>query len=188
MDASLVAVILGGVAGAAFGAMRFVTGYTARRTRRVLRRARVVPIAKLVDGQLACIVGTVEVDGEPIESLITRRACVAFDTVTFVNDVNDLTTTVRTTRRVAPFFVVDAAGDRVRIDAPEVALCNKPVAKADNYEERILEDRARIRIVGSVSLEVTERDANERLFRHTAFKARLTGTAKYPLLADVEKS
>jgi hypothetical protein len=191
MDASILAILLGSAAAATFatiGAVRLVGNRAARRTRKVLRRARVVPIAELVDGELACIVGTVEVEGALLESLISRRACVAFDTVTFVNDVNDLTQTIRTTRHAVPFFVIDAAGDRVRVDAPELALCNKPIAKSENYAERILEDRVRIRIVGSVSLEPTDQQAGEQLFRRTGFKARITGTSKYPLLADVESS
>jgi hypothetical protein len=36
------------------------------RTRRVVRRARVSPIAELVDGKLACIVGKVELDRESL--------------------------------------------------------------------------------------------------------------------------
>ncbi len=89
------------------------------------------------------------------------------------------------TRRLVPFFVVDGTG-RVRVDAPQIALCNKPIAKSEQYEERILENGARVRIVGSVSLDPTMQ-SNEVLFRHGGFKARLTGTARYPLLADVEK-
>jgi hypothetical protein len=81
--------------------------------------------------------------------------------------------------------VTDDTG-RVRIDAPEVALCNKPIARGESFEERILEDGVRIRIVGSVSLDPTH-TTGDHLFRQGAFKARLTGTAKYPLLADVEK-
>ncbi|MCX5745922.1 MAG: hypothetical protein NT062_25880 [Proteobacteria bacterium] len=93
------------------------------------------------------------------------------------------------TRRVVPFFVVDATG-RVRIDAPEVALCNRPVAKGERYEERILEHGATIRIVGSVALDPMMHVATgrERLFREGAFTARLTGTSKFPLLADVERA
>lgn len=155
-----------------------------RRTRRVLRRARVVPIAQLVDGQLACIVGRVEIDGEPIESMMQRVPCVAFDTVTTPYVGNELTTPVHVTRRLVPFFVTDATG-RVRIDAPEVALCNEPIVRGESFEERILVDGDTIRIVGSVSLDPSQ-TTSDQLFRQAAFKARLTGTAKYPLLADVE--
>jgi hypothetical protein len=173
-----------GVAGLSVVAVRSIGSWDIRRTRRVLRRARVVPIAQLVDGQLACIVGRVEIDGEPIESMIQRVPCVAFDTVTTPYVGNELTTPVRVTRRLVPFFVTDSTG-RVRIDAPEVALCNKPVARGESFEERILEDGDTIRIVGSVSLDPAE-TTSDQLFRQAAFKARLTGTAKYPLLADVE--
>lgn len=173
-----------GVAGLSFAALRSLNWDT-RRTRRVLRKTRVVPIAELVDGQLACIVGRVSIDGAPIESLIERRLCVAFDTITTPYIGNDLTQPVRVTRRLVPFYVTDDTG-RVRIDAPEVALCNKPIARGESFEERILEDGVTIRIVGAVSLDPAETNA-DRLFREGAFKARLTGTAKYPLLADVEK-
>jgi uncharacterized membrane protein len=49
----------------------------ARHTRRVLRRTRVPRIAELVDGKLACVVGTVEADGELLAAMATRRPCVA---------------------------------------------------------------------------------------------------------------
>ncbi len=53
----------------------------AHRTRRVLRRTRVTPIAELGDGLLACVVGTVELD-EPLllTSMIAKRPCVVYDT------------------------------------------------------------------------------------------------------------
>lgn len=173
-----------GVAGLSVAAVRSFGGWDIRRTRRVLRKARVVPIAELVDGQLACVVGRVEIDGAPIESMIARRLCVVFDTITTPYVGNDLTTPVRVTRRLVPFFVTDATG-RVRIDAPEVALCNKPVARGESFQERIVEDGDTIRIVGSVSLDPAL-TTSDQLFRQGAFRARLTGTAKYPLLADVE--
>lgn len=173
-----------GIAGLSFVALRSLQSGVGR-TRRVLRKTRVVPIAELVDGQLACIVGRVAIDGEPIESLIERRLCVAFDTITTPYIGNELTQPVRVTRRLVPFYVTDDTGC-VRIDAPEVALCNKPIARGESFEERILEDGVMIRIVGSVSLDPVNATA-DKLFREGAFKARLTGTAKYPLLADVEK-
>ena len=185
MDVSTVLLVLSGIAGVSFAALRSFGNWDTRRTRRVLRRARVIPIAELVDGQLACIVGRVEIDGDLIESLIERRMCVAFDTITTPFVGNELTQPVRVTRRLVPFFVTDDTG-RVRIDAPEVALCNKPIARGESFEERILEDGVLIRIVGSVSLDPTH-TTGDHLFRQGAFKARLTGTAKYPLLADVEK-
>ena len=174
-----------GVAGLSFVALRSLGYWNINRTRRVLRKARVVPIAELVDGQLACIVGRVAIDGEPIESLIERRMCVGFDTITTPYVGNNLTQPVRVTRRVVPFYVTDDTG-RVRIDAPEVALCNKPIARGESFEERILEDGVQIRIVGSVSLDPASA-TSDQLFRDGAFKARLTGTVKYPLLADVER-
>jgi len=186
LDVSIFLLLVSGVAGVSFATLRTLESRDVRRTRRVLRKTRVVPIAELVDGQLACVVGRVEIDGDPIESLIERRACVAFDTITTPFVGNDLTQPVRVTRRLVPFYVTDETG-RVRIDAPEVALCNKPVARGESFEERILEDGACIRIVGSVSLDPTLHTSSDHLFRQGAFKARLTGTAKYPLLADVEE-
>ena len=180
LDVAIVLLVLG-----ALGAGTYATlnNRAIRRTRRVLRKARVVPIAELVDGQLACIVGRVEIDGDPVEALVTRQHCVAFDTTTTVLG-SEMMVTVRVTRRMTPFFVVDETG-RARVDAPEVALCNRPIAKGETYEERVLENGARIRIVGSVSLDPTLA-STDQLFRQGAYKARLTGTAKYPLLADVE--
>jgi hypothetical protein len=159
----------------------------ARRTRRVLRRARVVRIADLVDGQLACIVGKVEPDGEPLQALVSRRSCVAFDTTVQVFRGQDFTIPARVdvTRRMVPFFVVDDTG-RVRVDAAEAALCNRPIGRSERFEERIIEAGARIRIVGSVTLEPTLGTTGERGFRDGALKATITGTARYPLLVDVE--
>src|SRR6187402_2757921 len=108
----------------------------ARRTRRVLRRARVVRIADLVDGQLACIVGVVERDGASLEALVSRKACIAFDTTVQVFRGAD--------------FTIPA-----RVDAAEAALCNRPIAKSERFEERILEEGATVRLVGSVSLDPT---------------------------------
>jgi hypothetical protein len=158
----------------------------ARRTRAVLRRARVVRIADLVDGSLACIVGVVERDGEPLEALVTRKACVAFDTTVQYFRGADFTIPMRVevNRRMVPFFVTDGTG-RVRVDAAEAALCNRPIAKSERFEERILEEGATVRLVGSVSLEPTIAKG-ERGFRDGALKATITGTAKYPLLVDVE--
>lgn len=190
VDVSIaVALILSGVAGATFGAMRLAQGHAAWRTRRVLRKARVIPIDQLVDGQLACIVGRVEIDGTPVEALMTRRPCVAFDTLTTTFEKDQLSMSTRVTRRLVPFYVVDATG-RVRIDAPEIALCNKPIARSERFEERVIEHGQTIRIVGSVSLDPTLHVATmrEKLFRDGATTPRLTGTAKFPLLADVERS
>jgi len=159
----------------------------ARRTRRVLRRARVIPIADLADGQLACIVGVAQPDGEPLESVVMQRRCVAFDTTIQVFRDNDFTIPVRVdvTRRMVPFFVTDASG-RVRIDAAEAALCNRPVGRNARYEERIIEVGAKVRLVGSVTLDPTSSTDGERGFRDGALKATITGTAKFPLLVDLE--
>jgi len=159
----------------------------ARRTRRVLRRARVVPIAELVDGQLACIVGVVEIEGEPLEALVSRQPCVAFETTVQYFEAADFTypTRVEVTRRMVPFFVSDGSG-RVRVDAAEAALCNRPVARSERFEERILANGARVRLAGSVALEPTIAARGERGFRDGALTATITGTAKYPLLVDVE--
>jgi hypothetical protein len=159
----------------------------ARRTRRVLRRARVVPIAELVDGQLACIVGIVEVDDELIEAMASGRSCVAYDTTVQYFQGSDFTIPVRAeiVRRIVPFFVVDETG-RVRIDAPHAALCNKPVARSERYEERIIEPGATVRIVGSVVLEPARSATGEHGFREGAWSATLTGSLNYPLLVDCE--
>lgn len=159
----------------------------ARRTRRVLRKARVVPISELVDGQLACIVGRVERDQSVITSLMENLPCVAFDTVTHVIEHDkDFTAPVvsKTTRHMVPFFVVDPTG-RVRIDAPHAALCNKPSSSKRTWVERIVEEGATVRLVGSVVLDPTEVDSREHGFRDGAWKATLTGTTKFPLLIDV---
>jgi len=160
-----------------------------RRTRRVLRKARVIPIAELVEGQLACVVGRIAVDAEPIESLIARTKCVAFDTTTNVFDGIGFASPLRIemTRRMVPFYVVDDTG-RVRIDAPQVALSNRPIARSDRYVERVLVEGQKVRIVGSVILDPTFGDSADHHFRETgAVTATITGTAKFPLLADSEE-
>lgn len=179
----------GALAGGGLAVAYFVTSAwrsDARRTRRVLRRTRAVRIADLVDGQLACIVGVVELEGSPLEALVSRQPCVAFDTTVQFFEAADFTipTRVEVTRRMVPFFVSDGTG-RVRIDAAEAALCNRPVARSERFEERILENGARVRLAGSVTLEPTIAPG-ERGFRDGALKATMTGTAKYPLLVDVE--
>jgi hypothetical protein len=160
----------------------------ARRTRRVLRRARVVRIADLVDGNLVCISGVVELDGEPLEALVSGQPCVAFDTTVQYFRGADFTIPMRVevTRRMVPFFVSDGSG-RVRVDAAQAALCNRPIARNERFEERILENGARVRLAGSVTLEPTIAAGGERGFRDGALKATITGTAKYPLLVDVEE-
>ncbi len=160
----------------------------ARRTRRVLRRTKVTPVDRLVDNTLACVVGTVELDTEPLVSMISQRPCVAYDTTIQMFAGNDFTVPERVdvTRRLVPFVVVDKTG-RVRIDAPQAALCNRPVAKNERVEERIIEPGARIRIVGSVRIEPIASTTGEHGYReHGGTTATLTGTAKYPLLIDVE--
>lgn len=156
----------------------------ARRTRRVLRRARVVPIADLVDGRLACIVGRVEADAEPIVSMMARVPCVAFDTTTSSFN-NGGAVTYSTTRRAVSFFIVDETG-RARVDAPQLALCNKPSSRSDRFEERVIHIGSRVRLVGSVSLDPTMQASADHAYREGGFKATIVGTSRYPLLADVE--
>jgi hypothetical protein len=160
-----------------------------QRTRRLLRKTRVTPINKLVDGQLACVVGKIERDADLIESLIERKRCVAFDTETNVFDGNEFSSPVRfeTTRRMVPFYVVDDTG-RVRIDAPQVALSNRPIAKGQSFVERVLVEGQRVRLVGSVVLDPSMARDTEHHFRETGgVHATITGTAKFPLLADEER-
>jgi hypothetical protein len=186
MDLALLAALASGGAAIAYFVLNAWRS-DARRTRRVLRRTRVVRIADLVDGQLACIVGVVERDGDPVEALVSRKACIAFDTTVQVFNGADFTIPARVevTRRMVPFFVSDGSG-RVRIDAAEAALCNRPIARSERFEERILEEGATVRLAGSVSLEPTLAASGERGFRDAALKATITGTAKFPLLVDVE--
>jgi hypothetical protein len=183
-------VLWGALTGGALGLAYFVLNAwrsDARRTRRVLRRVRVSRIADLADGQLACIVGVVELEGEPLEALVSRQPCVAFETTVQYFRGADFTIPMRVevTRRMVPFFVSDGTG-RVRVDAAQAALCNRPVARSERFEERILEDGAKIRLAGSVTLEPTIAATGEHGFRDGPLTATITGTAKYPLLIDVE--
>ena len=163
----------------------------AHRTRRVLRRTRVTPIAELGDGLLACVVGTVELD-EPLllTSMIAKRPCLVYDTNVyfFAGNTAGMPARVEVERRLVPFFVRDASGV-VRIDAAEAALCNPPAANSDRYIERLIQVGAKIRIVGSVHLEpASDHGFRERHYREiTDMKATLTGTAKFPLLIDLER-
>jgi hypothetical protein len=160
----------------------------ARRTRRVLRKTRVTPIANLVDNTLACVVGTVVLDGEPLVALISHMPCVAYDTTIQMFTGNDFTVPARVdvTRRLVPFIVVDATG-KIRIDAPQAALCNRAVAKTERVEERVIVPGDRIRIVGSVRIEPEASTTGEHGYREPgATHATLTGSAKYPLLIDLE--
>jgi hypothetical protein len=154
----------------------FWYGDDARRTRRVLRKTRVTPVANLVDGQLACVVGTVELEvPELLTSMVTRRRCVAYDTNVyfFAGNASTVPARVEVERRLIPFFVRDATGV-VRIDAAEAALCNRPSAKSERYEERVIDH--------------TNDHAKERHYREsTGTKATLTGTKKFPLLIDHER-
>ena len=145
------------------------------RSRRVLRSARVSPIGELADGKLACVVGKVELDGDALTSILSRRPCVAYELVEWHSRVR---------RRMVPFYIRDASG-RARVDAPEAALLHAPIERGETFEERILEPGATIRIVGSVRIEPIDRDAREHGFRDGASAPTLTGTAKYPLLVDV---
>jgi len=147
------------------------------RTRRVLRTTKPTKIAALADGKLACVVGRVERDEEPLTSILSRTPCVAYEIVEWQKGVR---------RAIVPFFVADDTG-RVRIDAAEAALLMAPSVTGETFEERIVELGAKIRIVGSVRIEAATVDANEHGFREGAVKAQLTGTAKYPLLLDLER-
>jgi hypothetical protein len=188
-EAAVILTMCAAGAGSLFYFALNVWSSDARRTRRVLRRTRVTPIAELADGMLACVVGTVELDGEPLTSLITHAPCVAFDTTIQMFRGNDFTVpaSVDVTRRMVPFIVADATG-RVRIDAPQAALCNKPAARNERFEERVIAPGAVIRIVGSVRIEPDVSRTGEHGYREGgATKATLTGTTKYPLLIDVER-
>ena len=163
----------------------------AQRTRRVLRKARVTSVLELVDGQLACVVGTIELESPTLlVSMIAKKPCVAYDTTVYFFDGHNATVPkkVEVERKMVSFFVRDATGV-VRIDGAEAALCNKPVAASERYHERLIPPGAKIRIVGSVHLDhardhgLVERDYREA----TRTKATLTGTVKFPLLIDVER-
>lgn len=162
-------------------------GADARRTRRVLRKTRVTRIADLEDGKLACVVGRIEAEGELVQSLMSRRDCVAFETVVQVFGTLDMTVPARVevTRKLVPFYIVDDSG-RARVDGAEAALANDAIMKSERFEERIIENGARVRVVGSVSLEPAMHGDGDHGFREGAYKATLTGTSKYPLLIDVE--
>ncbi len=196
MDPVLFFLVLPGIVALGYGVWNR-TQDDARRTRRVLRRTRVTPIAELGDGLLACVVGTVELAelgelGEPplLTSMIAKRPCVAYDTNVyfFAGNTAGMPARVEVERRIVPFFVRDASGV-VRVDAAEAALCNSPTANGDRYIERLIEVGAKIRIVGSVHLEpARDHGFRERHYREvTGMKATLTGTANFPLLIDLER-
>src|SRR5690242_11108621 len=79
----------------------------ARRTRRVLKRVRVSNIAELVDGRLACVVGRVEIDGEPLRAMVSKLPCVAYDTTVQFFPGKDFTvpTHVEVERGLVPFYI-----------------------------------------------------------------------------------
>lgn len=187
MESTLIALILTLGAGITGWFAHSWFGSDARRTRRVLRRTRVTKIADLTDGTLACIVGRVEAEGELAQSLMSRKPCVAFETVVQVFGSIDMTLPARVdvTRTLVSFFVVDDSG-RARVDAAEAALANRPIMKSERFEERVIENGARVRIVGSVVLDPTMQAHADHAYRAGAFKATITGTAKYPLLIDLE--
>jgi hypothetical protein len=151
------------------------------RTRRLLRRTRVSRIAELEDGKLACVVGRVERDAELLTALMSRRPCVAYELID-----RSQTGRVNIERRAVPFVVADASG-RVRVEASEAAMCHAPIAHGELFEERVLEPGATVRLVGNVHLDPATHDAVEHGFRATATRATLVGSAKYPLLVDVER-
>lgn len=153
------------------------------RTRRLLRKVRVTPIAQLSGDVLACVVGKVELDAESLIAPLSRRTCVAYDDLVTENNA-DVYTVTHTVRRMVPFYVVDPTG-RARVLAPEAALCNRPIVRTSSHVERIIEPGMTIRIVGSVILDPTFATQGERGYRDGAFRATLTGSKKYPLLIDV---
>lgn len=187
VETALIALVLTFGAGLAGYFARTWFSSDARRTRRVLRRARVTKIAELRDGTLACIVGRVEAEGELVESLMSRQPCIAFETVVQVFGSLDMTMPARVdvTRKLVPFFIVDETG-RARVDAAEAALANPPTMSSERFEERVIPNGARVRIVGSVVLDPTMQVHADHAYREGAFKATITGTAKYPLLIDLE--
>lgn len=168
-------------------ATRLVPGLRsdAGRTRRVLRRTRVTRIADLVDGQLACVVGRVEVGEHTLRSIGSFYECVAYDTRIFGPPRIGMVA-IETKRMMVPFFVSDASG-RVRVDAPEAALSHPPIVRTDTYEERVIVAGMTVRLVGSVVRDPAVAATSELGFRDHATTATLTGTAKYPLLVDVER-
>ena len=183
----LVALLLPLAAGSVLLGWVWLRDLDSRRTRRVLRRARVTPVANLVDGKLACVVGIVERGDEELSAMVTHKSCVAYDTTVyfFRGQSAGFPERVEVERRLSPFFVADASG-RVWVDAAAAALCNAPVARSERYEERIIEVGARIRIVGSVVREPVLDDGAEHSYRELGSTATLVGTSKYPLLIDLE--
>src|SRR5688500_6109762 len=103
-------------------------GANARRIRRALRKTRVTRIADLADGKLACIVGGVKAEGASVQSLMSRKECVAFETVVqvFRRDMalkrigieHTVFVRVDVTRKLVPFYIVDESG-RARVDGAE---------------------------------------------------------------------
>jgi len=137
----------------------------------------VSPIKELVDdGKLVCVFGRVELEGDGLISVVSRRACVAHEIVEWRKGVR---------RAIVPFYVVDDTG-RIRVDAGEAALLHRPVMRGETFEERIVEPGAYVRVVGSVRVDPAAQDGGEHHFRDGAASATLTGTAKWPLLLDVE--
>lgn len=188
VDASLIALVVTVGAGVVGFIAHTWFGSDARRTRRVLRRTRITRIADLADGKLACIVGRIEADGDLVESLMSRRPCVAFETVVQVFGSLDMTMPARVevTRKLVPFFIVDDSG-RARVDAAEAALASPAIMRSERFEERVIENGARVRIVGSVSLDPAMQKHGDHGFRDGALTATITGTSRYPLLIDLEE-
>lgn len=186
LDTGVIAALLTGLCSLAY-LLSSAYRSDARRTRRVLRKIRVTPVSDLRDGELACVVGTVQFEGEPLTAVITHTRCVAYDTTIQMFRGNDFSIPERVdvTRKMLPFIVEDATG-RVHIDAPEAALCNRPVGRSERFEERVIVPGATVRIVGSVRLEPMRSKLGEHSYREGEMQATLTGTANYPLLVDVE--
>ena len=187
VETALIALMLTLGAGVAGYFTRQWFGSDARRTRRVLRRARVTKIAELRDGMLACIVGRIEAEGELAESLMSQQPCIAFETVVQVFGSLDMTLPARVdvTRTLVPFVIRDDSG-RARVDAAEAALANRPIMRSERFEERVIPNGARVRIVGSVVLAPAMQAHADHAYREGALTATITGTAKYPLLIDLE--
>jgi hypothetical protein len=159
-----------------------------RRKRRALRRLRVDPIAKLVDGP-ACIVGRVESAGEPLAAKRTKTRCVAYETIEIFYGKYaqpGLVDHVDVERRVAAFDIVDDTG-RARVDAPAATMCHRAWSKSRSHEERIVRVGDRVRLAGTVVLQPASPVDADGGFRDGCVLATVTGSIAYPIHVDVEE-